>query len=205
MSDDSESEITEEIREDIKQATATPLTVWNLKHAGHPRVIMAAARKDPLSLNIVSPRFLTDDILRKLITEDGRYLEFVPTELKTKELCLMAIRKTDSVLPYIPTTFLMEDSIFYEIAIDHTPFNLSKVDDELLTPDLIRRALEKNPNVTQIDGIKEKILRHLPDYKDVPIPTSLKKKMSATHTNQGYEGVCGRHAFSRVILKNFLN
>lgn len=204
-SSESEEEIPteEELLEDIKRAKATPLKFYKLKYGYHPSVIMAAARENPRALDNVPPRLLTDDMLREIITEDEKNLQFIPPVSRTKELCLMALRKTDYVLPYIPTKIRISDPIFYEIAIDHNPSNLAKVPDAMLTPELVRRALEKNPNIIHVDGIKEMILRHLPDYQDVPIPPSIKRQLSATHTNQGGEGVCGRHAFSRVILKNF--
>jgi surface protein len=43
--------------------------------------------------------------------------------------------------------------------------------------------------------------RPKPNY--TPIPISLKRRISMTYSNQGSQAVCGRHAFSRVIVKNF--
>ena len=152
----------EEILEDIERAKATPLKLSKLKYHHHPRVIMAAVREEPRALENIIPRFLTDDMLKELITENGGYLEFIPPVLKTKELCLMALRKTDYILKSIPDKF--KDVMFYEIAIDHNASNLAKVPDEMITPELIRRALEKNPNVIHVNGIKEKVLHHLPRF-----------------------------------------
>ena len=194
--------IEEEIIEDIKRATETPLKISKLKYHNHPRVIMAAARVNPRVLENVIPRFLTEDMLRELMNEHWVYLKVIPSVKKTEELCLIAIRKSGDALPFVPNKFKRTNPRFYEIAIDHNAANLAKVLEEDMTPDLVRRALDKNPNVIYVEGVKEMILHHLPDYEEVPIPLSLKRQLSATHTHQGGEGVCGRHAFSRVILKN---
>jgi hypothetical protein len=192
----------EEIFEDVERAVAAPLKISKLKHRNHPRVIMAAARVNERVLENVIPRFLTEDMLRTLIDENWVCLKFIPPVSKTEELCLIALQKSDGALSFIPNKFKRTNPRFYEIAIDHNAANLAKVLEEDVTPDLVRRALEKNPNVIYVEGVKELILKHLPDYEEAPIPAPIKRQLSATHTNQGDEGVCGRHAFSRVILRN---
>jgi len=193
----------EALLEDIKRATETPLKLSRLKYHNHPRVIMAAAKANPRALDNVIPRFLTEEMLRDIIHDNATNLQFIPSVARSHDICLMALRKTDSVLPYIPAKLKRTDPKFYEIAIDHNPANLANVLEEHVTPDLVQRALEKNPNVIHVNGVKELVLLHLPHYEEAPVPLSLKRQMTVTHTNQGDEGVCGRHAFSRVILKNF--
>lgn len=68
---------------------------------------------------------------------------------------------------------------------------------------MIGIALDKNPNIIYLPWMRDRILKVIPDYEDPPFPPSLKREISATHSNQGRQGVCGRHAFSRVIVKNF--
>jgi hypothetical protein len=73
----------------------------------------------------------------------------------------------------------------------------------MLTDELILRAFHKNPNIIDIPTLSFKILKLLKEY-DVTVPPELVRRISDVHTDQGVDGVCGRHAFSRVVLKNFV-
>ena len=172
-----------------------------LKYRKNAEVIKALVRKYPRSLKIIDDRNgLTYDLLHELMEENGTWLEYVQNEYKTLDICLAAIRQTVKAFKFIPQK-IKDNPIFYEIAIEHNPRFIEEVPFQTVTEEMIRTALTKNPNVIDLPSMKLKISK-LPDYKDATIPLSLKRQLSATQTNQGSQGVCGRHAFSRVIVKN---
>jgi len=199
--------IEDEIREDIELVKIDPFRFNppTLKHPDDSRVILAAINQRPAVLLDIPHEYLKMDILKKILEENGTSLSFIPPSLKTKELCLIAVRQTDRAIEFVPAFIKNspENKIFYEIAIEHDPQNLSIVPKKMLTEHLIRKALFMNPNIIYIGGLKERILTQIPDYQDEPIPLLLQRQLSKTHTYQGSDGVCGRHAFSRVIVKNF--
>lgn len=168
----------EEILEDIINANLNPSSLYTLKHWKNPRVILSAIREGPYMLEGMRPsNGLTPEILKKLL-ENGERLEYLPS-----------------------------DPILYETIIEHDPSYITQIPFDMLTDELIRTVFTENPNILHLDTmspeLKTRIQSQIQEYEDAPIPPSLERRMSATHSNQGNQGVCGRHAFSRVIVKNF--
>jgi hypothetical protein len=195
----------EEILEDIQRVTDDPFQLQFTKHSHNSRVILAAIQKNPNVILDIPHEDLTFPILKEVLEKDGTLLQRIPERLRTKEVCLVAIRQTEDAIVFIPSYIKNspENKIFYEILIEHDPQHLNVVPKQMLTEQLIRKALSINPNIIYIAGVKEHILSEIPEYQDEPLPPLLQHQMSETHTDQGREGVCGRHAFSRVIVKNF--
>lgn len=136
------------------------------------------------------------------MNENGTWLEYVNFMYKTYDICLAAVRQTLKAFAFVPLDIKEENPIFYEIAIEENPEMIDKVPVTILTKDMLRTALTKNPNIVYLNSMKAKLKRRLPDYEDA-IPPSLERQLSWTHTNQGNEPTCGRHVFSRIIIKNF--
>ena len=168
----------EEIREDIAMASMEPFKLYSLKHWKNPRVLLTAIRRNPYMLKDMRPsNGLTPEILGELL-EKGEWLNYLPT-----------------------------DPIFYETIIEHDPSYITQIPFDMLTDELICTAFTENPNILHLETmspeLKTRIQEQIQDYEDAPIPPHLERQISATHSNQGNQGVCGRHAFSRVIVKNF--
>lgn len=149
----------------------------------------------PSLLTTITPNDgLTAEVLEMLMEHNGSWLYYVKTKYKTVEICTAAIRETPEALTFIPKKILSEDPIIYEIAVEHDPDLISQVPRNMLTEEMIRSALAKNENIRY--SVKDRI-GEIPDY----IP--LTRQISGTFTNQCDQGTCNRHAFSRVIIKNF--
>jgi len=159
--------------------------------------------------------------------QDGTWLSFVKYQYRTLEICVAAIKQTPNAIDFIPK-HLFDEEPMYNIVLDPSmiaknpyiinvvpkhvftkelmdavltlnPDIIVDVPDTLLTQEMIYKSLNKNPNLIYLSKIKNL----LGEYKDESIPLSIKRALSNTHTNQGEQGTCGRHAFSRVIVKNF--
>jgi len=178
------SNIDEEIREDIATAREEPDKLYTLKHWKNPRVIIAAVEENPNMLEEMQPsNGLTPEILDELLKRNEWLYKH----------------------PYY--NYVQNDPNFFEFFVKNNPSYITEIPFELVTDELIRIAFTKNPNILQWDEIspalKTRMKAQIQDYEDAPIPRSLERQISATHSNQGNQGVCGRHAFSRVIVKNF--
>jgi hypothetical protein len=196
----------EEVREDIAKVMQNPSTLSRLQHRKHPRVIIAAVRTRPNMLENISPsQGLTEEVIQELMKENGKWLFFVPKIAKTRFVCLVALYQTDKAIDFVPKEMKDNPSnpIFYEIAVDMNPANIVKVPFEMLTEEMIYTAFDKNPNIINLTSMSFKLREKIREYEHAPIPPSLERQMSETHSDQGPDGVCGRHAFSRVIVKNF--
>jgi hypothetical protein len=196
----------EEILEDIKRVTIFPQQLIYTKHSRNSRVILAAIQQQPNIMARIPEDYLTFPLLKEILEKDGKMLQFIGPLFKTADLCLIALRQTADALDFIPRHILYyspESTSFFEIIIVQYPQHLHIVPRHMLTEDLIRKILSNNPNAIYVAAIKQFILSVIPDYQDEPVPPFLQRQMSKTHTDQGDEGVCGRHAFSRVIIKNF--
>lgn len=199
---DNQDEILSDIDKVNSQNFSFSQNFSTLIYRKNAEVIKALVRKYPRSLKIIDDRNgLTYELLHELMEENGTWLEYVHNEYKTRDICLAAIRQTFKAFKFIPQKIKDDNPIFYEIAIEHNPRFIDDVPVQVVTEEMIRTALTKNPNVSDLPSMKLHLSK-LPDYKDVTIPPSLKRQLSATQTNQGNQGVCGRHAFSRVIVKN---
>ena len=197
----------DELLRDIEKAKANPTKLYLLAHRKHPRVIIAAVQTRPSILENLSPLVgLTPEVVHELMEENLDWFKFLPASVKTKEVCLLAMRNSDKILSYIPTPIKNDpaDPIFYELAIDHNAANITKVPPAMLTKDLMTRAFTQSPNILHLESMSFALRDKFNDYEDAPIPPSLQRQMSGTHSDQGADGVCGRHAFSRVIVKNFM-
>jgi hypothetical protein len=175
-----------------------------------PDAIKAMVRKDHSSLKYIpQDDGLTAEVVIDLMNENGLWLSHVQDEFKTQEICLAAVRQTIDAFQFVPREIKMRYPVFYEMVVDHDPEFILHIPPTKLTKELIARALDKNPNIIYSESIKSKIKQIIPDYGNSPeddpnpIPPSLSRQLSETHTNQGNQGTCGRHAFSRVIVKNF--
>jgi len=167
-----------------------------------PSEIKTRVKADPTFLKLKKGNDgLTFEILMDLMNENGTWLEYVYYTCKTYDICLAAVRNTSDAIKFVPPYIIEENPIFYEIAIEDNPEMITEVPVTMLTKKMIHTALTKNPNIRYLPSMKTKLNR-IP-YEDAPIPPSLERQLSWTHTNQGTEPTCGRHAFSRVIIKNF--
>lgn len=196
----------DELLRDIEKASAQPTKLYTIVHRQHPRVLKAAVRARPPILENLSSRVgLTPEVVDELMEENIDWFKLLPVSVKTREVCLNALRDSDKLLSYIPNHIKNdpEDPIFYEMAIDHNAANITKVPPAMLTEALMTRAFTKSPNILHLESMSFALRDRFRDYEDAPIPPSLQRQMSNTHTDQGADGVCGRHAFSRVIVKNF--
>lgn len=125
---------------------------------------------------------LTPELLVELMNVNGLWLQYVSSDkFKTREICLAAINQNATAIRHVPDNMLKP----------------SKTSSELISA-----AIEKQPNIIYFE-LKPVLLQQIKDYDPHPIPPVLKRNISATHSDQGRQGVCGRHAFSRVIVKNF--
>jgi hypothetical protein len=164
-----------------------------------PDAIKAKVRDDPSSLKKMTLNDgLTAEVLIDLMNENGTWLSHLQDEFKTLEICLAAARQTLDAFSLISSDIINDYPIFYKIAIDHDPLLIASIPPSKLTEDLIARALAKNPNISQVPSIKAIL------HPDKHTPT-LNRQISYTQTDQGNQGTCGRHAFSRVIVKNFFD
>ena len=199
--------VEEDLLKDIATVQQSPIDLLFVSYRHHPDVIVAAVKKMPFVLKYTFPdRGITPALLNRFMNQNGEWLQHVPENERTREACLTAVRQTDKAITYVPDAIKNnpEDPIFYETVIDHEASNIEYVPQDMLTYELILRAFHKNPNIINMHTLSFKILRLLTDYDDAPVPPALRRRISDVHTDQGEDGVCGRHAFSRVILKNFV-
>jgi hypothetical protein len=165
--------------------------------------IKAVVRNNPIMLEYLRANDgLTAEVLIDLMNENGLWLSHVNREYKTRDICLAALSQTSEAIEFIPNEIKDREPFFYEIAIERNPVIIDKIPIGILTKEMLSKALTKNPNIIHFKSIKSKVLEILPEYGE-PIPPSLKRRLSGTYTDQGDQGTCGRHAFSRVTVKNF--
>jgi len=196
----------DELLADIAEVTENPSKLNRLVHRKHPRVIIAAVRKRPYIIRDILPsQGLTPEIIQTLMEENGRWLFHVRPHEKTRIVCLLAVYQNDKAIDFVPKEIKNDpkNSIFYEIVVEKNPANIVNVPFEMLTEEMIQNAFAKNPNIIHLESMSFKLRAKIRDYEDAPIPPSLERQLSGTHSDQGEDGVCGRHAFSRVIIKNF--
>ncbi len=147
------------------------------------KALKAEIQKAPYKLQNTFPGDgLTPELLVELMNVNGLWLQYVSSNnYKTREICLAAINQNATAIRHVPDNMLKP----------------SKTSSELISA-----AIEKQPNIMYLE-LKPALLQQIKDYDPHPIPPVLKRNISATHSDQGRQGVCGRHAFSRVIVKNF--
>jgi hypothetical protein len=170
-----------------------------------PEAIKAMVRKNPYSLNSIDDHDgLTAEVLMDLMNENGLWLSHVQEFYKTREACLAAVRQNPQAIVFVSKGILMQNPIFYEIVVDEYPAFINKIPFNMVTREMLIKALAKNPNIIYLESMQDKIKLKLPNYEGLPdVSPPLVRNISWTQTNQGNQGTCGRHAFSRVIVKNF--
>lgn len=169
-------------------------------HLKKPPLFEIAFKQNPAAIEFIVPDTLkTEEMSTIAVQYDGNLLRYVPQRWRTKELYKLAVKKNPIAVNSIPRSLLPE--MLREL-ININAGVLSYVSYSFLNQPLIEELLESNPNIIYIPNMKDKIIRFIPDYEEAPLPSNLSREMSSTFTNQGAEGVCGRHAFSKVIIKN---
>jgi hypothetical protein len=154
-----------------------------------PEIVLKAVQKYGGALEFASERLKDDaEIVLKAVQKYGGALEFASKRLKDdKEFVLAAIQENGMALQFA-TEQLKDDSEIVLKAIQENGMAFKFASERLKDdPEIIRIFIEKNPTTT----------------RDVlpPLP-SLSRQISRGATNQAGEGVCGYHAFSKIILKN---
>jgi hypothetical protein len=169
-------------------------------HLKIPPLFKIAFKQNPAAIEFIVPDTLkTEEMSTIAVQHDGNLLRYVPHKWKTEELCELAFDQTPKAVQYIPQPLL---SKMLRKLIHKNKNVILYIPNSFLNKSLIEEVLESNPNVIYIPGMKEKIKRFIPDYEEAPLPPELARTMTSTFTDQSSEGVCGRHAFSRVIIKN---
>jgi hypothetical protein len=195
-----------DVIEDIVAVTQDPMLLFTLKNRTHPDVIKAAIMKKPFVLQSLKPEDgLTHELLMDLMNKNGTWLKFVDNQYVTLDLCLVALRQTPNALKFVPSKIKTEH-LFYETALEANPALIKVIPIATLTETMARIAYTKNPNIKYLPWVTQTLEYLLPDYGpdgDPDDTPQLNRGISSTHTDQGNQGVCGRHAFSRVIIKNF--
>jgi len=163
---------------------------------------MFAFEKNPESLESIPHKFITKEMLIDSLQKNGEILNYVPLELKKEDICMVAFNQTPRAILYFPYHLSKSDILFRAINYDATL--LLDVLKSLLSKELIEKVLLSNPNIIYIPNMLNKIKEFIPEYQDIPLTPELKRQLSNTFTHQGADGVCGRHAFSKVIIKNII-
>jgi hypothetical protein len=168
-------------------------------HLKKPSLFEIAFKQTPAAIEFIPDTHKTEEMSKIAVQYDGTLLAAFPHKYKTEELCELAVDQTPKAAPYIPSSLVpnMLRKLIHTNAVA-----LLYVSNAFLNKSIIKELLVLNPNIIYISGMKEKIKKYLPDYDEAPLPPTLSRQMSSTFTDQGNEGVCGRHAFSRVIIKN---
>ena len=169
-------------------------------HLKNPSLFESAFQQTPTAIKFIFPdTFKTEEMSKIAVQHDGTLLGYVPHKYKTEELCELAVDQNYKAASSIPSSLLPK---MLRKLIHKNKNVILYIPNSFLNKSLIEEVLESNPNIIYIHGMKEKIKRFIPDYEEAPLPPELMRKMSSTFTDQSTEGVCGRHAFSRVIIKN---
>ena len=127
-------------------------------------VITTNSLLEVLGLKYIVPEELrTEEICRIAVTQSGYALEYVPEELKTEELCRIAVMKECIALEYVPETFKTEE--LCHIAVTGSGYALEHVPEALKTEELCLAAVQKNGAAFRYvpEELKEIVLRSQPD------------------------------------------
>jgi hypothetical protein len=172
------------------------------------------------------PEGLIDREMALIALKSGGYLSSVPAGLRDREMALIAVNNGES-LAFVPEGLRNDKELVYE-AILNNPFDLKFASPELrndkvvvykavstngmalqfASPELrndkeiVYTAVSQNPIALQFASDALQLDPDLNDIYPKLTPASNIRGQSETSTNQTNEPTCGRHAFSKVIMKN---
>ena len=80
------------------------------------------------------------------------HIKIIPDELKTKEMCLAAVRHDAKLLQYVPRELLTKDMC--EVAVKNDPLALNIIPIEMTTKEMCVEAIKKDPMYFRFVPIK---------------------------------------------------
>lgn len=152
----------------------------------------------------------------KRVLSNYRNLKTVPTELKTKELCDIALGITFHALEYVNQDFITKE--FCENLVNKDGFAIQVIPDEFMTKELCFKAAEKGTMLRLIpeDYYSEELIllvfkngKHQPDINDAPsefITESLLKEYVKIGKGLWLDKACKENEIDKLsILKQVIN
>ena len=186
---------------------------------------LIAIKKDGSNLSSIPPGVITKEMALIAIKKEEP-LSSVPERLIDAEMALIAI-KNEEPLSSVPVELRSNETIVYE-AILNNPFDLKFASPELrddkrivrsavstdgmslqfasnelkANKEIVMEAVSQNPMALQFASESLKLDTDIIDMYPIRTPARNIRGQSETSTNQTNESTCGRHAFSKVIIKN---
>lgn len=85
--------------------------------------VIERVTKDGLQLRWLPTQLKTEEICEIALTQNGLALEYVPAEVKNNKLCLLAVSKKPMAIQYVPTVFRSEELCLAAVTGDPNTFN----------------------------------------------------------------------------------
>ena len=95
-----------------------------------------------VALEDVPVQLRTEELCRLAVSNDGWALRYVPEELRTEELCRVAVSNNGKALEYVPDRLRTEE--LCRVAVSSNRWALGYVPEELKTEELFRVAVNQN-------------------------------------------------------------
>ncbi len=107
---------------------------------------------DITTINKIPSKFVSEEHSKKAIEADGGYLEFVPVQYRTKDLCEKAFNNNPAgSIEFIPSQFHTLE--MHEKVIDIKPIYVGRIPEDVLSDEIIYYAISKS--AAALGGIPE--------------------------------------------------
>ena len=102
------------------------------------------ASDNPVDQRILIPYWDRIEVfMREVLSRDGRFLAYIPEELRTLEICKIAVKEADAALRYVPASVCTEALCL--MAIRQNAWALEHVPEKLMSEKICRIAILKDP------------------------------------------------------------
>jgi hypothetical protein len=130
-------------------------------------------RKYGWHLYFVPEDLRTPELCKIAVEKNGRALESVPEDLKTPELCRIAVEKSEEALEYVPEALKTPE--LCKIAMEQDGRTLKYVPKVLKTPELCIIAVKNNRWALQYVPNQKSFLTTYPEFLPIYFRNTLKK------------------------------
>lgn len=210
-----------EFKDDKEIVLAAVSNTWSSLQYASPRlkadkeVVLVAIAQNENALQFASLDLReNEELATKVVSTNGLTLEHVADKLKDNEnVVITAVSNNGIALKYASLN-LRKNKHIVSLAVSKNGFALRFASEELKDDDeLVRTAITQEGEALFFASNRLKQNRELIDiarrtfdeaytFAEWGKPPQLFRQQSSTFTNQNPQGVCGRHVFPRVIIKN---
>ena len=210
-----------EFQDDKEIVLAAVSNTWSSLQYASPRlkadkeVVLIAIAQNENALQFASFELReNEELATRAVSTNGMTLEHVADKLKDNEAIVTSAISNNGIALKYASLNLRKNKHIVSLAVSKNGFALHFASDELKDDDeIVRVAVTQEGEALYFASNRLKQNRELIDiarrtfdeaytFAELGKPPQLFRQQSITFTNQNPQGVCGRHVFPRVIIKN---